>query len=64
MLFANKIGDSLLTLPTIRALGEVFGAPLTLICPRFAYDLCFHEIGCRLVDISDHATGAAPGVPP
>lgn len=53
VLFANKIGDSLLTLPTIRALGEVFDAQLTLICPRFAYDLCFHEIGCRLVDITD-----------
>lgn len=58
VVFSNKIGDALLSLPTIRALGEAFSAPLTVICPRFAYDLCFHEIGCRLVDITD--LGPAP----
>lgn len=51
--FANKIGDSVLTLPTLRALGQLFAAPLTVICPKFAYDLCFWEVGGRHVDITE-----------
>ncbi|NTY60708.1 glycosyltransferase family 9 protein [Mycolicibacterium sphagni] len=51
--FANNIGDSILTLPTLRALAEVFSTPLTLLCPRRAFDLCFHEINPHFVDITD-----------
>jgi ADP-heptose:LPS heptosyltransferase len=54
--FSTLIGDSVLTLPTLRALGEMFTAPLTLICPKVAFDLCFREIDSRLVDI----TGSPP----
>lgn len=61
MYFAAKIGDSVLTLPTLRALGEMFTAPLTLICPKVAFDLCFREVSPRHVDI----TGFYPeGLPP
>jgi ADP-heptose:LPS heptosyltransferase len=58
--FSTMIGDSILTLPTLRALSEMFTAPLTLICPRLAFDLCFHAVSPRLIDI----TGIAPGRPP
>ena len=59
--FANLIGDAILTLPTLRALGEMFTAPITLICPKFAFDLCFREVSPRFVDI----TGIPPkGLPP
>lgn len=50
--FANKIGDAVLTLPTVRALAAAFVAPLTLVCPKVAWDLCFHEVGGRFVDIT------------
>ncbi|MGB9306686.1 MAG: hypothetical protein WCB92_24310 [Mycobacterium sp.] len=51
MYFANNIGDAILTLSTMRALGEMFTAPLTLICPKFAFDLCFREVSRCHVDI-------------
>jgi ADP-heptose:LPS heptosyltransferase len=54
--FSTLIGDSVLTLPTLRALAEMFAAPLTLICPKIAFDLCFREVSSRLVDI----TGSPP----
>ncbi len=49
--FANNIGDSILTLPTLRALSRLFSAPITLICPKVAFDLCFHEVSPNFVDI-------------
>jgi ADP-heptose:LPS heptosyltransferase len=58
--FSTLIGDSILTLPTLRALAEMFTAPITLICPKVAFDLCFHAVSPRLIDI----TGIAPGGPP
>ncbi|MCV7410464.1 glycosyltransferase family 9 protein [Mycobacterium florentinum] len=58
--FSTLIGDALLTLPTLRALAEMFTAPITLICPKIAFDLCFHAVSPRLIDI----TGIAPGGPP
>jgi Glycosyltransferase family 9 (heptosyltransferase) len=59
--FANLIGDSMLTLPTLRALGQLFTAPLTFICPKVAFELCFHEVSPHYVDI----TGIPPkGLPP
>jgi ADP-heptose:LPS heptosyltransferase len=48
----TNIGDAILTLPTLRALGEIFGAPITLICPKVAFDLCFWEVSPRFVDIT------------
>jgi Protein of unknown function (DUF4254)/Glycosyltransferase family 9 (heptosyltransferase) len=54
--FSTLIGDSVLTLPTLRALGEMFTVPLTLICPKIAFDLCFREVSSRLIDI----TGSPP----
>lgn len=48
--FAAKIGDSIMTLPTVRALAEMFTAPLTLVAQKQVFDLCFHEMGSRLVD--------------
>ncbi len=58
--FSTLIGDSILTLPTLRALAEMFTAPITLICPKIAFDLCFHAVSPRLIDI----TGIAPAGPP
>ena len=58
--FSTLVGDSILTLPTLRALAEMFAAPITLICPKFAFDLCFREVSPHYVDI----TGVAPGGPP
>lgn len=58
--FSTLLGDSILTLPTLRALAEMFTAPITLICPKDAFDLCFHAVSPRLIDI----TGTAPGGPP
>ena len=46
--FSTFIGDSVLTLPTLRALAEMFAAPLTLMCPKIAFDLCFREVSPRL----------------
>lgn len=54
--FSTLIGDSVLVLPTLRALAEMFAAPLTLICPKMVFDLCFRELTSRLVDI----TGSPP----
>jgi ADP-heptose:LPS heptosyltransferase len=59
MYFATNIGDSILTLPTLRALAEMFTNPLTLICPKVAFDLCFWEVSPSFVDI----TGAVPAGP-
>jgi ADP-heptose:LPS heptosyltransferase len=50
--FSTHIGDSILTLPTLRALAEMFAAPITLICPKVAFDLCFWEVSPRFVDIA------------
>ena len=58
--FSTLIGDSVLTLPTLRALAEMFTAPITLLCPQFAFDLCFREVSPRFVDI----TGRVPAGPP
>jgi ADP-heptose:LPS heptosyltransferase len=49
--FSTFIGDSVLMLPTLRALAEMFAAPLTLMCPKIAFDLCFWEVSPRFVDI-------------
>jgi ADP-heptose:LPS heptosyltransferase len=57
--FSMFIGDSVLTLPTLRALAEMFAAPLTLMCPKTAFDLCFREVSPRFVDI----TGVVPAGP-
>lgn len=48
--FSAKIGDAVLTLPTLRALGDLFDAPITLICPKFAFSLCFREVCHRFID--------------
>lgn len=48
--FVSNIGDSVLTLPAVRALADLFTAPLTMICPKVAFDLCFREVSSRHVD--------------
>ncbi|BBX64163.1 hypothetical protein MSAS_33370 [Mycobacterium saskatchewanense] len=48
--FVSNIGDAVLTLPAVRALGEMFTAPITLICSKVAFDLCFREVSGRFVD--------------
>jgi len=59
--FVTNIGDSVMTLPALRALGEMFAAPLTLICPKVAFDLCFREVSPRHVDVTGlPLTGARP----
>ena len=59
--FVTNIGDAVLTLPTLRALGEMFSAPLTLICPKVAFDLCFWEVSPRFVDTTGlPLTGTPP----
>ncbi|BAX95060.1 ADP-heptose--LPS heptosyltransferase [Mycobacterium shigaense] len=64
--FVTNIGDAMLTLPTARALGEMFSEPITWICPKVAFDLCFGETSPRLVDITGlplTGTPPLPGVP-
>jgi ADP-heptose:LPS heptosyltransferase len=62
--FVSNIGDAVLTLPTLRALGKMFTAPLTLICPKVAFDLCFREVSDRHVDTTGlPLTGPRP-LPP
>lgn len=56
-----KIGEALVTLPTVRALGEMFTAPLALVCPKFIFDLCLWEVSPRLIDITGMP---AAGLPP
>jgi ADP-heptose:LPS heptosyltransferase len=59
--FVLNIGDAVLTLPMLRALGEMFSAPLTLICPKVAFDLCFWEVSPRFVDTTGlPLTGTPP----
>lgn len=48
--FVANIGDAVLTLPTLRALGHLFTSPLTLVCPKVVFDLCFREVSHRHVD--------------
>lgn len=50
--FSTFIGDAILTLPTLRALSKMLTAPITLICPKVAFELCFWEVGARFVDIT------------
>ncbi|MGD1256127.1 glycosyltransferase family 9 protein [Mycobacterium seoulense] len=57
----GKIGEAIVTLPTVRALSEMFTAPLTLVCPKFIFDLCLWEVSPRLIDITGSpAAGVAP----
>ncbi|MGF2946688.1 glycosyltransferase family 9 protein, partial [Mycobacterium sp. Lab-001] len=58
--FDAKIGDSILTLPTVRALGQMFSAPITMICPKVAFDLCFREVSDRHVEIPGFLTHGVP----
>ncbi|MEE6138012.1 glycosyltransferase family 9 protein [Mycobacterium sp. 050128] len=50
--FTANIGDSVMTLPTVRALGAMFDAPLTVLSTKVSFDLCFREVSPRLVDIT------------
>lgn len=61
----GKIGEALVTLPTVRALSEMFTAPLTMICPKFIYDFCLWEVTPRLIDITGMPAAGPPprGVP-
>jgi ADP-heptose:LPS heptosyltransferase len=58
--FVTNIGDAVLTLPTLRALGEMFSTPITLICPKVAFDLCFWEITPRFVDTTGLPLAGTP----
>ena len=59
--FATNVGDAVLTLPTLRALGDMFSAPITLICPKVSFDLCFWEVSSAFVDITGlPLTGTPP----
>ena len=59
--FVTNIGDAIMTLPTLRALAEMFTAPMTVICPKAAFDLCFREVSSRFVDTTGMPlTGAPP----
>src|ERR1700758_614214 len=61
--FTTNIGDAVLTLPTLRALGEMFSAPITVISPKAAFDLCFREVSPRLVDITGLPLMGPPPLP-
>lgn len=61
--FVTNIGDAVLTLPAFRALGEIFSAPITFICPKVAFDLCFHEVSPRCVDIAGLPLVGTPPLP-
>jgi len=61
--FVTNVGDAVLTLPTLRALGEMFSAPITLVCPKVAFDLCFWEVSPRFVDTTGlPLTGTPPAL--
>ncbi|UXA07135.1 hypothetical protein KXD96_02950 [Mycobacterium sp. SMC-2] len=62
--FVSNIGDSVLTLPTVRALAEMFTAPITLICPKVAFDLCFREVSSRHVDTAGLPFTGSAAAPP
>jgi hypothetical protein len=65
--FAANIGDSIMTLPTVRALAEMFDAPLTLVATKVAFDLSFREVTPRFVDITgapETGPSALPVRPP
>jgi ADP-heptose:LPS heptosyltransferase len=50
--FSNAIGDTLLALPTLRALSHTFAGRLSLICDSRSRDLCYHELRvCRTIEI-------------
>lgn len=61
--FVTNVGDAVLTLPTLRALGEMFSAPITLICPKASFDLCFREVSPRLVDLTGLPLTGPPPLP-
>ncbi|WAJ45191.1 hypothetical protein OK015_01280 [Mycobacterium sp. Aquia_216] len=61
--FVTNVGDAVLALPTLRALGEMFSAPITLICPKAAFDLCFREVSPRLVDVTGLPLTGPPPLP-
>ncbi|CDO86034.1 hypothetical protein AWC29_28765 [Mycobacterium triplex] len=61
--FVTNVGDAVLTLPTLRALGEMFSAPITVICPKVAFDLCFREVSPRLVDVTGLPLTGPPPLP-
>lgn len=61
--FAANIGDSVMALPTVRALSEMFDAPLTLVSPKVAFDLCFREVSPHLVDITGVPETGPPALP-
>ncbi|MEZ0352726.1 glycosyltransferase family 9 protein [Mycobacterium sp. pR1184] len=61
--FVTNVGDAVLTLPTLRALGEMFSAPITLVCPKAAFDLCFREVSPRLVDVTGLPLVGPPPLP-
>jgi hypothetical protein len=61
--FVTNIGDAVLTLPTVRALGEIFPAPITFICPKVSFDLCFRQVSPRLVDITGLPLVGSPPLP-
>lgn len=47
VIYGNGIGDTLLTLPTIRALAEIHHGALTLVCRKRDVELCFAEVPVR-----------------
>lgn len=61
--FVTNVGDAVLTQPTLRALGEMFSAPITLICPKVAFDLCFREVSSRFVDVTGLPLMGPPPLP-
>lgn len=61
--FVTNVGDAVLSLPTLRALGEIFSTPITLICPKVAFDLCFREVSSRLVDVTGLPLTGPPPLP-
>ncbi|MCV7410463.1 hypothetical protein AWC05_00265 [Mycobacterium florentinum] len=61
--FVTNVGDAVMALPTLRALGEMFSSPITLICPKAAFDLCFREVSRRLVDVTGLPLTGPPPLP-
>jgi len=50
--FSNGIGDSLLSLPSLRALSTLFAGRLTLVCHRIPSQLCYFALNLqRIVEL-------------
>src|SRR4051794_1469484 len=53
--FMNGIGDTILALPTLRAISQIFAGKLTLICERGMYDILLSDLSpVQLIEVRSY----------